>query len=1357
MTKKFLYLVQTDGELPSHYSNINHENADVLYLSWKNPRPGDIYFPNSTWTQGRNKLLEAAKQLEGDYLYYIFLDDDIEFIAGDWRIFEALLLEYQPGIATPKLTFYPTKSDDSVEVQIVYAFDAVFNAFHRDVVADNVLLPYLEKFDEESWVLSQLILIHMAGVCYPEKVWQFNHVKVTQLKHRPYARGSASDIIQKEIWLKENIFQDNELVTSYFKDFQTALEMEVLVVEPPSKNYKIEKSFCVNNFKSSEEIWFNIHSGKGEQMLADDQRIVESNRDEAMSHCQLAEVHYSHGKWEEASVAYRRAIELYPDWEFYCKLGESLGKQGDLEGAIAACRHIFKLKPDFSQKCFLDSLATITSFRIEPEQLNIISGQKFSKECPPQITSLAGNEGFVFYGPYISFPDGLYRVCVDFEFPELSDQQGMENSETVGFKFDVVTESGNCVWYKTDVCTSQKQLEFFVELIDAKQTEFRFLATGVTFSLNFIELSLVYQPRENSADSYYLNLGNTLLQEADKLDKALAACSRAAELNPDYREGAIAAYQHAVSKRSQGTDYFKLGMLLAQQNQLDPALSCYQKALQIQPDQTQAYSELQGLLARAYHNLAIRHAEQGRLDEAVACFQKAPQKQPSAGEIYEQIWKGLNQLSPLDETNPYYQTPIEPETTYQYFSNTCCYKNIILESLTDDDRIYLENAGLSLANLELMKQDSAALQSIYINSFGCEQTTDLGQKVTKTFSGVDYQQSIVDTGYIYSICPVTGKILRSNQSFYVQLFNFLPTGIYRFAGGETFYLMFGCHHGVGLGVYFPKFELIVRFYNDPLSTDYPGVVNELKSGAVSFWREFQSYISSNESKREVAGVVGWLNNLGHYFWNDLTGIQHLYENGTFPKVDKYLIRDCNFLEVGDIFPEIPANNIVRISDRWSLFKTILDNHYMAVRLTEMVVKEQLASRIYEASLKKCSQSFLQEVEKAKTHFPLLWINIRSHNKVWSSQVEGYANMINNLYQDYPNLGLVFDGFSTEKNTVEQILALVPPTVKFYNALDCAIYETIVWAHAIDVYIVVIGSGLTLVTWLANKPGVAHGNTVHSESSGWWANVRENAVPPVFIPVECIVDLDASHWAHCDYDFDWKILDGEVNKIVKELRREVKSPQSDPAQNQSAAINLRELAESYLAEGKLDEAVSVCKQALEIQPKFALGCKTLGNVFQAKGEFEEAKRWYTQAIEIQPDFAQALANLGTVYAQQQQWPEAIACYQKAIAIQPNFAGVYRNLARVFSQIGKPEEAADCWYAALILEPSKATAEEYLNLGNTLLEQQKHDWAIICYRRAVYLNPSCQAAYCKLGDVLKEQGLADEATVAYDQAGKLKSSH
>ena len=185
--------------------------------------------------------------------------------------------------------------------------------------------------------------------------------------------------------------------------------------------------------------------------------------------------------------------------------------------------------------------------------------------------------------------------------------------------------------------------------------------------------------------------------------------------------------------------------------------------------------------------------------------------------------------------------------------------------------------------------------------------------------------------------------------------------------------------------------------------------------------------------------------------------------------------------------------------------------------------------------------------------------------------------------------------------------------------------------------------------------------------------------------------------------------------------------------ESAAVPLSQLAELYLTQGKLEDAIAVCEQVLKIQPKFSPAYKTLGNVFQAQGKLDEAKNCYICALEIQPDFAPALANLGTIHAQQQQWQEAIASYQKAIAIQPNFAGVYRNLSRVFSQIGKPDEAVECCYAAVILEP-ETTAEDYFNLGNTLLQQGKQERAIVCYRRAVYLNPNFSEAHDKLSEVM-----------------------
>ncbi|MEZ2238927.1 FkbM family methyltransferase [Microcoleus sp.] len=231
---------------------------------------------------------------------------------------------------------------------------------------------------------------------------------------------------------------------------------------------------------------------------------------------------------------------------------------------------------------------------------------------------------------------------------------------------------------------------------------------------------------------------------------------------------------------------------------------------------------------------------------------------------------------------------------------------------------------------------------------------------------------------------------------------------------------------------------------------------------------------------------------------------------------------------------------------------------------------------------------------------------------------------------------------------------------------------------------------------------------------------------------------------------------KTQEELAQTKSELIEVQAQLQEMESAAAPLNQLAELYLAQGQLEEAIAVCEQSLKIQPKFAPAYKTLGNVFQAQGKLDEGKSYYLRALEIQPDFAQALANLGTIHAQQQQWQEAIAAYQKAIAIQPNFPGVYRNLAKVFSQVGKPDEVVECCYAAAILEP-KTTAEEYFNLGNTLLEQGKQERAIVCYRRAVELNPDEVEVYYKLGETLAKVGQLEEAISAYRRAIELTSSN
>ncbi len=197
--------------------------------------------------------------------------------------------------------------------------------------------------------------------------------------------------------------------------------------------------------------------------------------------------------------------------------------------------------------------------------------------------------------------------------------------------------------------------------------------------------------------------------------------------------------------------------------------------------------------------------------------------------------------------------------------------------------------------------------------------------------------------------------------------------------------------------------------------------------------------------------------------------------------------------------------------------------------------------------------------------------------------------------------------------------------------------------------------------------------------------------------------------------EWKRSQHRVRAALKDVRQK----EVELAKARSELWQVK--AELFLEKNELDEALTACEQALKIKPEFikpefALACLTMGNIWLAKGQADKAKNCYDRAVSIQPTLVEALENLGNICMEQQLWSEAIACYQKLLVVQPSVAGVYRNLATALYNENKLEESADCMYIALTLEAEKSTALDYFNLGNSFLNQNRVERAIICYRRA-----------------------------------------
>lgn len=554
-------------------------------------------------------------------------------------------------------------------------------------------------------------------------------------------------------------------------------------------------------------------------------------------------------------------------------------------------------------------------------------------------------------------------------------------------------------------------------------------------------------------------------------------------------------------------------------------------------------------LGNIYHNLSIFLAKQGWMAEAKSCLQKSTRRMPEKGKIFEKMWQDLNQCSPPLDFQPYRYENFTIEEVQEYFRMTGKLRVIEVESFNEDsfsetERKIIEEANLSLANLELIRRDSLALENIYIHAYNYQFSSYLSEKVQKKTDFAwtslnetrDFQQSIVETGYVFSVCPFTGEFLKSNQSFYIHNDDYkIPIYFYRFVGWEVFYLIAGGWDGEKLGVYFPNHDLVISMCCDLWRglLVFERVIAEFKAESIVNWQAFRTYVLK-KSPKQVVAIYGDIFNLGHHLWNELGGFQYLYEAGILKQVDKFFIGPASRLAINELFPEIPTEKVVYQPDLKSIFKTLLENNLFAVRITESSVRKGLSSRVHSAAVNKCSEDFLDKVKESKGHFPLLWLNLRGHNKSWTDQKEGSANIIKSLFKEYPDMAVVFDGFSDTKELLEEIKSLIPTDVKTYDALNCSIEETIVWAYAVDAYICVLGSGLTFLTWLANKPGVVHANHAHLGQQYWWVQVREDGISPIFIDGQHIKTVSGIGGGYDNYDCDWRVIYDKLLEIIKNL-------------------------------------------------------------------------------------------------------------------------------------------------------------------------------------------------------------------------------
>ena len=154
-------------------------------------------------------------------------------------------------------------------------------------------------------------------------------------------------------------------------------------------------------------------------------------------------------------------------------------------------------------------------------------------------------------------------------------------------------------------------------------------------------------------------------------------------------------------------------------------------------------------------------------------------------------------------------------------------------------------------------------------------------------------------------------------------------------------------------------------------------------------------------------------------------------------------------------------------------------------------------------------------------------------------------------------------------------------------------------------------------------------------------------------------------------------------------------------------------------GRLDEAIALYHQAIEINPNFAWAYHNLGDALAKKDSWDEASSFYQKAVKINPNLASSFIMLGKTLVKQELLDQAISCFQKAIDINCSYYQIYDYLGDIWFKKQNWGLAVECFQKSIERQPNSYWA--YYHLGKALSKQENFQEAEKYYREAHKLNP------------------------------------
>jgi hypothetical protein len=292
-------------------------------------------------------------------------------------------------------------------------------------------------------------------------------------------------------------------------------------------------------------------------------------------------------------------------------------------------------------------------------------------------------------------------------------------------------------------------------------------------------------------------------------------------------------------------------------------------------------------------------------------------------------------------------------------------------------------------------------------------------------------------------------------------------------------------------------------------------------------------VSENKTGSErIALQIGFHPNLGHYFWQEITGLQRILELYGTNSFDCILCGKYSRLRLDKLFPAIPSKKLITLdsSDSRELYEYTRNLSANIIRPVGCELNDYVRGNIYSYCQSELSSKKLCYINEVTSDFNFIWFNLRNHNKSWGGQVNGIIQIAKEMNKRYKNVGVLIDGFNDTESIASAIMEQIPNEIYVVNTIGCSFVESIVWANKVKTFCSVLGSGLVINSWLANGRGFSHGNVEHLKQARYWGSVNPSS-EVYFLSPDNVV---SNSGIYDNYDFDFNIALSCIDEIFHDL-------------------------------------------------------------------------------------------------------------------------------------------------------------------------------------------------------------------------------